>query len=91
MRKTTMRLLANLKYGIKRLDSARVENCGTRAEFDPAEHLLWPTCEFSLLKLEHNISSKRNSIISRYLDDESKEASLATRSFLSLISLGRQR
>jgi len=48
----------------------------------------WPTSEFSLLELEHDIALKRNSVISRYLDTKSREISLAPHSFLSLLSSG---
>jgi len=40
------------------------------------EHLIWPTSEFSLFKLEHNTASERSSMISRYLDSQSKEVTL---------------
>jgi len=43
----------------------------------PGEYLVWPGPEFSLPKLQYNVVSKRNSVISRYLDSKSREVSLA--------------
>jgi len=45
----------------------------------PCEHMIWSTSEFSQPKLEYNITSKRSSTISRYLDSTSREVSLSHR------------
>jgi len=37
--------------------------CSTRAKCRQCQHLTWPALEYSLPKLEHNITSKRNSKI----------------------------
>jgi len=42
----------------------------------PHEHLIWLASEFLLPNLEYNIMSKRSSMISRYLDSMSREASI---------------
>jgi len=45
---------------------------GIRAKRGPHEHLIWPASEFVLPKLEHNIKSKRNFMISTYVHSKSK-------------------
>jgi len=42
--------------------------CGPRAKCGTREHLIWPTSEFLLPMLEHNIASKGSSMVNRYLD-----------------------
>ena len=47
------------------------------------EHLIWPTSEFLLHKLEHNTATKRNPMISRYVACKSRKVSLVKNSSLT--------
>jgi len=38
---------------------------------DPGEHVIWPASDFPLSMSEHNIASKRSSMISKYLVSKS--------------------
>jgi len=59
-------------------------------EFNTRGHLPRSAYEVSLPKLELNIVSKRNSVLSRYSDIKSREVALAALSFL-LIFLKKMR
>ena len=76
-------LLRSLKINLLVLLHLRCFNAGVgnriAGQMRPCEQLIWPASDFWLPKLEYNITSKRSSVISRYLVNKEKTFFLIVR------------